>query len=71
MGTRDAEDVVHYELQEILLFLGRKCLLSLKKGTHFKRKLRSNSLTPMPLGVGVNEVLLPTFLSRKVGRTPL
>ena len=39
----------------------RWCTLFWKRKHLFRRKLRSNSFTPMPSGVGVNEVLCATY----------
>ncbi len=41
------------------------CVIS-KREHIFKRKLRSNSFTPMPSGVGVNEVFAQLFSKKRV-----
>ena len=42
----------------------------LKKEHIFKRKLRSNSFTPIPSGVGVNEVLCAAFFQESAYSFP-
>ena len=54
--------------------MGKKMYALFEKGnTYLFPKENKQTISPAPIvsAIGAGKVLLPTFLSRKVGRTPL